>query len=133
MFDFRKTWYPLAFIYGSITALRNRLYDKGIFKSFEFDIPIICVGNLSFGGTGKTPHIEYLLRILSAAEFSIATLSRGYRRRTQGFLLADTQTDAMKIGDEPMQLYTKFGQQATVAVGENRAFAIPSILAKNEV
>lgn len=118
---------PFAVLYYVITSFRNWLYDKNIFKSTSFDFPIISVGNLSVGGTGKTPHIEYLIRLLQN-QYQIATLSRGYKRRTTGFLLANDTATAQTIGDEPMQLYQKFNESITVAVGESRVIAVPNIL-----
>lgn len=99
--------FPLSLIYGIILSLRNKLYDISILRSHEFDIPVISVGNLSVGGTGKTPHIEYLIRLLKP-EFYIAALSRGYGRKTKGFKIADTQSIASEIGDEPLQFKRKF-------------------------
>lgn len=118
--------YPLALIYGAVVWLRNRLYDSGFYSSIEFSVPLISVGNLSVGGTGKTPHIEYLVRLLQY-QFKVATMSRGYKRRTQGFLLADAETNALKIGDEPMQYHMKF-PELTVSVAEERMTGIPKLL-----
>ena len=84
----RKILFPLAFLYWLITFIRNWLYDIGAFKSYSFDVPIIAVGNLSVGGTGKTPQIEYLIRLLSE-KYHAAVLSRGYKRLSKGFVLAD--------------------------------------------
>lgn len=122
----RYLLFPFALLYEAIMRLRNRLYDRGVFKSVEFDFPIIAIGNLSVGGTGKTPHIEYLIKLLSP-HFNIATLSRGYRRKTQGFRIAAPEDTAETVGDEPMLLKLKY-PQLTVAVGEERALAIPQIL-----
>jgi tetraacyldisaccharide 4'-kinase len=94
-------------IYYVVTWLRNKLYDLGIKSSKSYDFPVICVGNLSVGGTGKTPMIEYLIRLLDN-DYKIATLSRGYKRNTKGFLVADANADAHSIGDEPFQFYKKF-------------------------
>lgn len=118
--------YPLALIYGAIVWLRNRLYDSGFFSSIEFNVPVITVGNLSVGGTGKTPHVEYLIRLLQY-QYRMATMSRGYKRRTQGFVLADEQANALRIGDEPMQYYLKFPEIA-VSVAEERMTGIPRLL-----
>ncbi len=106
--------------------LRNRFYDKGVLSAVEFDLPVIAVGNLSVGGTGKTPHVEYLIRLLKDY-FRIATLSRGYNRKTKGFFLADGQSTAAEIGDEPMQFHQKF-PGISVCVGEERMLAIPQLL-----
>jgi len=118
--------YPLALIYGAVVWLRNKLYDSKFFSSIEFSVPVICVGNLSVGGTGKTPHVEYLIRLLQY-RYRAATMSRGYKRRTQGFLMADENTNAVKIGDEPMQYHMKFPELA-VSVAEERMTGIPQLL-----
>lgn len=117
---------PFTLLYGSIVWLRNRLYDAGFMSSVSFDIPVIAVGNLSVGGTGKTPHIEYLVRLLQY-EYKVATMSRGYKRKTRGFLLADAASNAVKIGDEPMQYHLKF-PELVVSVAEDRMTGIPSLL-----
>lgn len=122
----RKILFPLAFLYWLITFIRNWLYDKGIFKSFSFDIPIIAVGNLSVGGTGKTPQIEYLIRLLSD-NYKVAVLSRGYKRTTKGFILADENATASSIGDEPFQFYSKF-PNIQLAVDANRKNGIENLL-----
>jgi tetraacyldisaccharide 4'-kinase len=119
--------WPFTLLYGLITDLRNYLYDKAILKPIRFDIFTLNVGNLTVGGTGKTPQVEYLIRLLKD-EYTIATLSRGYGRQTKGFILADEQASAASIGDEPMQFYQRFGQQISVVVGEERALAIPQLL-----
>lgn len=122
----RKILFPLAFLYWLITFIRNWLYDKGIFKSSSFNIPIIAVGNLSVGGTGKTPQIEYLIRLLSD-KYKVAVLSRGYKRTTEGFILADEKATASSIGDEPFQFYSKFSN-IQVAVDANRKNGIENLL-----
>jgi tetraacyldisaccharide 4'-kinase len=122
----RKILFPLAFLYWLITFIRNWLYDKGIFKSSSFNIPIIAVGNLSVGGTGKTPQIEYLIRLLSY-KYKVAVLSRGYKRTTEGFILADEKATASSIGDEPFQFYSKFSN-IQVAVDANRKNGIENLL-----
>ena len=122
----RKILFPLAFLYWLITFIRNWLYDKGIFKSSSFNIPIIAVGNLSVGGTGKTPQIEYLIRLLSE-NYKVAVLSRGYKRTTEGFILADEKATASSIGDEPFQFYSKFSN-IQVAVDANRKNGIENLL-----
>lgn len=119
--------FPFAVLYDVITRLRNHAYDTGRKPSVHFDVPVIGVGNLTVGGTGKTPMVEHLIRVLSPS-YRVATLSRGYGRRTKGFRLATTADTAATLGDEPLQLFRKFGQTVTVAVGEDRAFAIPNIL-----
>lgn len=123
---FRYLLTPIAIVYGAIISVRNWLFDKKILKSASFNFPIICVGNLATGGTGKTPMTEYLIEMLQG-EFQTATLSRGYKRKTKGFAIADSRTTAIDIGDEPMQFHRKF-PDVTVAVGEERLFAIPQIL-----
>ena len=122
----RKILFPLAMMYWLVTYIRNLLYDKGILKSYSFDIPIIAVGNLSVGGTGKTPQIEYLIRLLSD-NYKVAVLSRGYKRATEGFVLADEKATAASIGDEPFQFYSKF-PNIQVAVDANRKNGIDHLL-----
>jgi tetraacyldisaccharide 4'-kinase len=124
--SFRYLLLPLSFVYGGIIWLRNWLFDKNIFKSSSFNFPLICVGNLAVGGTGKTPMVEYLVRLLKN-DFKTATLSRGYKRKTKGFGIANETTTALEIGDEPMQFHKKF-PDVTVAVGEERLVAIPQVL-----
>ncbi len=118
---------PLTPVYALAMRVRNYLYDSGRRKSIHFDTKVIAVGNLATGGTGKTPHIEYLIRMLKDDQ-QVTTLSRGYGRKTKGFILAGKGAIARQIGDEPMQFFSKFGQEITVAVGEDRALAIPCIL-----
>jgi tetraacyldisaccharide 4'-kinase len=113
-------------LYGFITSLRNYLYDKGILKSYSFDIPVISVGNLSVGGTGKTPQIEYLIRLLSP-NYKVVTLSRGYKRKSEGFILADAATTAEILGDEPFQYFKKF-PDIQVAVDADRKNGIEQLL-----
>ncbi len=124
----RKILFPFAILYGFITSIRNFLFDKGILKSYSFDIPIIAVGNLSVGGTGKTPQIEYLIRLLSP-KYRVATLSRGYKRQSKGFVLADATSDAQILGDEPFQFYTKFNS-VPVAVDTDRKNGIEQLLSQ---
>lgn len=119
--------FPFSILYHAITAIRNRLYDLGIKPSARFEVTVISVGNLSVGGTGKTPMIEYLIRLL-AKDNHLATLSRGYGRKTKGIRIAGDPDDPSTIGDEPFQFYKKFKGRAIVAVGEERALAIPYIL-----
>ncbi len=122
----RKILFPFSILYGLITSFRNFLYDKEIFKSYSFDLPIIAVGNLSVGGTGKTPQIEYLIRLLSDT-YKIATLSRGYKRKSEGFILADATATAEILGDEPYQFYKKF-PNIHVAVDADRKNGIFNLL-----
>lgn len=119
--------WPLAALYNLATRLRNYLYDIGHKPSFSFETVIICVGNLNVGGSGKTPMIEYLVRLLKD-RYTVAILSRGYGRKTKGFRLATDVDDATTLGDEPYQYYRKFGREVMVAVGEERALAIPTLL-----
>lgn len=118
--------YPLSLLYGLVMWIRNRFYDKGLLTAVEFDIPVIAAGNLSVGGTGKTPHVEYMIRLLKD-QFKTATLSRGYNRRSSGYLLADEHSTAADIGDEPMQFHAKY-PDIKVCVGEERMLAIPQLL-----
>lgn len=122
----RLLLFPFALLYDLITRLRNHLYDIGYKKAFFFETMVISVGNLSVGGSGKTPMVEYLIRLFS--DVNVAVLSRGYRRRTRGFILASEGDNALSLGDEPYQMFRKYGDKATVAVGEDRALAIPEIL-----
>ena len=122
----RKLLFPFAILYGFITSLRNYLYDKGILKSYSFDIPVIAVGNLSVGGTGKTPQIEYLIRLLSP-NYKVATLSRGYKRKSEGFILADAASTPEILGDEPYQYFKKF-RDIQVAVDADRKNGIEQLL-----
>jgi len=124
--SFRYILFPLSLIYGCIIWLRNWLYDKKILRSATFNFPLICIGNLAVGGTGKTPMAEYLIRLLDE-KFKLATLSRGYKRKTKGFAIADESTSAIDIGDEPMQLHLKF-HGISVAVAEERVVGIPQLL-----
>lgn len=117
---------PLAFLYGLITLIRNRLYDWKVLSEQEFDVHTIGVGNLSVGGAGKTPLVEYLIRLLQANGIQPATLSRGYKRKTKGFLLADQQSTADDIGDEPLIYKTKY--KALVAVDGNRRRGIQNLI-----
>jgi tetraacyldisaccharide 4'-kinase len=126
----RLLLFPFALIYDLITRLRNHLFNTGYRHSVEFDRVVISVGNLNVGGTGKTPMIEYLIRLL-APEKKLATLSRGYGRRTRGFHIANPNDSAKSIGDEPYQYFKKFGEQIVVSVGEDRALAIPEIISEN--
>jgi len=125
----RKALFPFAVLYGFITSIRNFLFDVGILKSYSFDLPVIAVGNLSVGGTGKTPQIEYLIRLLSD-KYKVATLSRGYKRKSEGFILANETSDALQLGDEPFQFYQKF-KTIQVAVDANRKNGIEQLLSSS--
>lgn len=124
--SFRYLLYPFSLLYGGLVGFRNWLYNKNIFKSATFNFPVICIGNIAVGGTGKTPMVEYLIRLFKN-DYKIATLSRGYKRKTSGFAIANNSTTALEIGDEPMQFHSKF-PEITVAVGEERIVAIPQLL-----
>lgn len=116
---------PFAILYGLGVRLRHFLYDRGWLSSKRYPFPILCVGNLAVGGTGKTPMVEYLVRLLGQEQ--VAILSRGYRRKTKGFVLADDSATAMTLGDEPYQYHRKF-PRATVAVCESRQEGIERLL-----
>ena len=124
--SFRILLLPFALVYGLIILLRNWLYDKQINPSVSFGLPVICIGNLSVGGTGKSPMVEYMVLHLKNI-YKVATLSRGYKRKTRGYVLATDQTTAIDVGDEPMQFHRKF-PDIPVAVGEQRVLAIPQLL-----
>ncbi|MDL2230172.1 tetraacyldisaccharide 4'-kinase [Alistipes sp. OttesenSCG-928-L06] len=113
---------PISWIYGLIVNLRNKLFDWNILRSEEFDIPIVCVGNLTVGGTGKTPHTEFLIEHFSK-KYTVAVLSRGYKRTTKGFVEATEKSSYRKIGDEPKQIKLKF-PDIHVAVCEKRVEGI---------
>jgi tetraacyldisaccharide 4'-kinase len=119
--------FPFSLLYHGVTAFRNHLYDIGYKPSFDFSVPVIAVGNLTIGGTGKTPMIEYLLDLL-LSKYNIATLSRGYGRKSSGFRIVGEKDDPVTIGDETYQLFLKYGSQVVVSVDEMRARAIPFIL-----
>ena len=126
----RKILFPFAILYGFITSIRNYLYDMGVLKTYSFGVPVIAVGNLSVGGTGKTPQIEYLIRLLSV-KYKVATLSRGYKRKSEGFVLADSNSNAENLGDEPFQFYSKF-KNIQVAVDADRKNGIEQLLSQSE-
>lgn len=117
-------WFaPLSWIYGLVVNVRNLLYDEHLLRVHKVSIPIICVGNLAVGGTGKTPHVEYLIDLLSREGLRVAVLSRGYKRKTKGFVLATDKSTAATIGDEPMLIHRKH-PEVMVAVCHNRVKAI---------
>lgn len=122
----RKILFPIGFIYWLVTFIRNWLYDINFFKSKSYNLPIIAIGNLSAGGTGKTPHTEYLIRLLKD-NYKIAVLSRGYKRSTKGFVLANEAVSAAELGDESYQIYTKF-PDVFVAVCEDRQTGIENLM-----
>lgn len=118
--------FPFSLVYALLVWVRNRLFDKGLLSSTSFNLPLICVGNLSVGGTGKSTMVEFLVQRFKD-KLPVAILSRGYKRKTRGYALADDRTSALEIGDEPMQFHLKF-PDVTVAVGEERLVAIPQLL-----
>lgn len=118
---------PIAWAYGAVTGVRNWLFDQNILPQEEFDIPVVNVGNITVGGTGKTPHVEYIAEMLSLS-MNIAVLSRGYKRKTRGFLLANNHSTPDTIGDEPLQIYRKQSGRVKVAVCENRREGIKELL-----
>ncbi|MFC2152823.1 tetraacyldisaccharide 4'-kinase, partial [Bacteroidota bacterium] len=122
--------FPLSLLYGLVVNIRNRLYDYRIFKSNQLNIPLITVGNITVGGTGKTPHIEYLVDLLKS-DFKVATLSRGYKRKTKGFMLATKESTDREIGDEPKQIKQKF-PEIEVAVDANRTNGINNLTKLNK-
>ena len=100
--------YPLSWLYGLGVRLRNAMFDAGILPSQTFALPVVCVGNLTVGGTGKTPHTEYLIRLLMQAGWHVGVLSRGYKRKSKGFVWAESETPMEQVGDEPFQMKSKF-------------------------
>ncbi|MCK5369797.1 MAG: tetraacyldisaccharide 4'-kinase, partial [Cyclobacteriaceae bacterium] len=124
---------PFAIVYKLITDIRNHLYNIGYKRSKKFDRFIISVGNLTVGGTGKTPFVELLIREMKN-KYQLAVLSRGYKRKTSGFIIAKDTDNSETLGDEPFQYYTKYGKEVVIAVGEKRALAIPEIISHdNEI
>jgi len=121
---------PLSWIYGGVVRLRNFCFDVGLLKSRAFRVPVIAVGNITVGGTGKTPHVEYLVRLLHRY-FHVAVLSRGYKRKTNGYLLAGESTTVSDIGDEPYQMKMKF-KDISVAVDKKRTRGIDMLTANDE-
>lgn len=124
-----KLLYPFALIYGLITWVRNKLFDWGFLKQTKFEVPILSIGNLSMGGTGKTPHIEYFISKYKATH-KIAVVSRGFGRKTEGFRYVSSNDFSENVGDEPLQIKKKF-DEITVAVGEDRVKAIQIVLKEN--
>lgn len=121
---------PIAWLYGLGVALRNKFFDWNLLPEKTFPVPIISIGNIAVGGTGKTPHTEYLIRLLSK-KYKVAVLSRGYKRKTKGFILAGKGADSRSIGDEPIQMRRKF-PDIVVAVDANRRRGIRNLLSINE-
>jgi tetraacyldisaccharide 4'-kinase len=118
--------FPFSLLYALVVKVRNWFFDKHILSSTSFNLPLICIGNLAAGGTGKSPMVELLIRMLKE-DYPIAVLSRGYKRKTRGYALAGAHSTALDIGDEPMQFHSKFPDVA-IAVGEERIVAIPQLL-----
>lgn len=123
-------FYPLSLIYGFVTSVRNTLYDLKILKSKEFSLPVISIGNIRVGGTGKTPHVEYLVSLLKD-DTRIATLSRGYKRKTRDFRIVNENSTVHEAGDEPVQLKRKF-PEITVAVDNDRVHGISALINQNK-
>lgn len=121
--------FPLSMVYGIITNIRNLLFDLKVLKSLEFDFPVISVGNITVGGTGKTPHVEYLVDLLTDT-FKVGMLSRGYRRKTKGYLEAGKNSTPEEIGDEPYQIYSKY-PNIKVAVDSDRVGGIKKMIQSN--
>jgi tetraacyldisaccharide 4'-kinase len=119
--------FPFAVLYDVITTIRNWFFDIGVLKSTSFDMPVIAVGNLSVGGTGKSPQIEYFIRLLKD-KYRVAVLSRGYKRKTKGFQIVSSNHSAEDVGDEPLQFYKKFRKDVTIAVDADRANGIKQLL-----
>ncbi|WP_455586500.1 tetraacyldisaccharide 4'-kinase [Bacteroides sp.] len=122
-----KWLYPVSFLYGTGVAFRNKLFDWGYLRSKSFDVPVICIGNIAVGGTGKTPHTEYLIKLLHR-KFRVAVLSRGYKRHTKGYVLSTHESNARSIGDEPYQIKSKF-PDIRMAVDEDRCHGIEQLCA----
>lgn len=121
--------FPLTLLYGLVVRVRNKLFDFGILPEKRFNVPIISVGNITVGGTGKTPHTEYLVSLLKDMNFRVGVISRGYKRKSRGFILASNKSTAIEIGDEPFQIKKKFSD-ISVAVDAKRERAIQNLLAK---
>lgn len=120
---------PFSWLYGFGVYMRNKMFDWGILKEVSFDIPVVGVGNITVGGTGKTPHVEYILECLRYKR-NIAVLSRGYKRKTRGFIVASAKSTPDSIGDEPLQIYEKFGGTVKVAVCESRVKGVRELIKK---
>ena len=121
---------PLSWLYGLAVKTRNQLFELGILKSRSFKTPVISVGNITVGGAGKTPHVEYLIRLLKD-QHQVAVLSRGYKRKSKGFVRADADTTMREIGDEPFQMKQKF-PDITIAVDRNRCHGIDLLTSGDE-
>ncbi len=123
----QKWLLPFSWLYGLIVYIRNKFFDWGILKHEEFDIPVICIGNITVGGTGKTPHTEYLIHVLEK-KYRVGVLSRGYKRKSKNFVLADENSTSLQLGDEPFQIKNKY-PKTIVAVDGNRRRGIRKMLA----
>lgn len=121
--------YPFSLLYGLAVDFRNRLYDFKILSSREFEVPVVSIGNITVGGTGKTPHTEYLVKLLRD-RYRVATLSRGYRRKSKGFRMVEISSEVQEAGDEPLQVKRKF-PEVQVAVCENRVTGVERLLSEN--
>lgn len=126
MFLIRVLLLPVSFLYGGVVFIRNKLFDFGVLSSKSFDMPVISVGNITVGGTGKSPHVEYLIRLLKQDK-SVATLSRGYKRSSKGFLLTTDNHSHRDVGDEPLQFYKKY-PEVKVAVDEKRVNGVATLM-----
>lgn len=121
---------PLSWLYGIGVGIRNSLFDLGILKSRSFDVPVISVGNITVGGSGKTPHVEYLIELLRKRA-KVAVLSRGYKRKSKGYVLSGPDTKMQEIGDEPYQMHKKFND-IYVAVDKDRCHGIERLTTDSE-
>ena len=130
-FSFRNLLAPAAFVYGAVVRVRNLLFNSGVFSSRQYPIPVISVGNLTVGGTGKTPHVEWLVRQITSAGYRVAVLSRGYKRVTKGYVRADRGRSSLSLGDESWQIWSKF-PNVIVVVDEDRRHGIEQLLALPE-
>jgi len=124
---YRHLLWPIAALYGLGVWIRNRIFDFGIFHSRQFDVPVICVGNLETGGTGKSPLVHYIVELLFQNGRNVAVLSRGYGRASKGFQLVEEGNSALEVGDEPLQLKRRL-RNVTVAVCENRVLGMENLL-----
>ncbi len=123
--------FPFSVLYGLVVFVRNRLYDLNILKSTEFEVPVISIGNITVGGTGKTPHVEYLIELLKD-KFEVVTLSRGYKRKTRGFFWVEENSKVADVGDEPLQMKRKF-RDVSVSVCEKRVVGVDKIMRAQEI
>ena len=127
MVNFRKLLFPFAIVYGVVTYIRNKLFDYGILKTYVIPIKSITVGNLSVGGTGKTPHVSFLVSFLADVH-KIAILSRGYGRKTKGYIQVSGESTASTVGDEPLQYFMHYSPKVSVIVSESRAYGAKKII-----